>query len=105
MKSIETTLAGPNATDYYESAQYIYQANGDLNKALIWVNTAIDMSHKANETPFWYYRLKALIQAKLGDYRGAVDAANKSLTGAEKANNAEYIKSNTDSIKEWSKKI
>lgn len=103
MKSIETTLAGPKAGDYYEAAQYIYQSNGDLNKAIIWVNKSIDLSQ--NETPFWYYRLKALIQSKLGDYRGAIDSANKSLEGAEKANNAEYIKSNTDSIREWSKKI
>ena len=103
MKSIESTLAGPTASDYYESAQYIYQANGDLNKALIWVKKAIDLGQ--NNSPFWYYRLKALIQSKLGDYRGAIDSANLSLAGAEKANNAEYIKSNTDSIKEWTKNI
>jgi len=103
MKSIESTLAGPKAGDYYEAAQYIYQSNGDLNKALIWVNTSINLSK--SETPFWYFRLKALIQSKLGDYRGAIDSATKSLEGAQKANNAEYIKSNTDSLKEWSKNL
>lgn len=103
MKSIENTLAGPTAAEYYEAAQYLYQSNGNLSKALVWVNTSIDIA-KA-DTPFWYYRLKALIQSKIGDYRGAIDSATKSLDGAEKANNAEYIRSNTDSIKEWSRKI
>nr|WP_317630638.1 DUF2911 domain-containing protein [uncultured Flavobacterium sp.] len=103
MKSIETTLAGPTAVDYYNSAQYIYQSNGDLSKALIWVNKSIDFSDGA--APFWYHRLKALIQYKLGDFKGAISSATISLQGAEKVNNAEYIKSNTDSIREWSKKM
>lgn len=103
MKSIDTALAGPTHSDFYTSAQYIYQSNGDLNKAYVWVNKSIDLA--AGNVPFWYYRLKALIQAKQGDFKGAVASANLSLQGAEKANNAEYIKSNTDSIKEWSKKI
>lgn len=103
MKSIDATLAGPTHTDYYTSAQYLYQSNGDLNKAYVWVNKSIDLA--GGNPPFWYYRLKALIQSKQGDFRGAVSSANLSLQGAEKANNAEYIKSNTDSIKEWSKKL
>lgn len=103
MKSIDATLAGPTHSDFYSSAQYIYQSNGDLNKAYVWVNKSIDLA--GGSAPFWYYRLKALIQAKQGDFKGAVASATLSLQGAEKASNAEYIKSNTDSIKEWSKKI
>lgn len=42
MASIETALSGPSANDYFSSAQYYYQSNGDLNKALAWVNKAIE---------------------------------------------------------------
>ncbi|MEW5675822.1 DUF2911 domain-containing protein [Flavobacterium enshiense] len=102
LKSIEATLAGPTANDYFASAQYLYQSNGDMKKALTWVNKACDM--KAAETPFWYLRLKSLVQAKNGDKVGAIETAKQSLAAAEKANNQDYMKMNKDSIMEWSKK-
>ncbi len=101
MKSIEKTLAGPTSSDFFSSAQYFYQSNGDLNKALTWVNKAVDME---KEPPFWYLRLKSLIQAKKGDKVGAVETAKLSLAAAEKAKNMDYVKMNKDSIAEWSKK-
>lgn len=102
MASIESTLAGPSAADYFASSQYYYQSNGDLNKALVWVNKAIEKS--GGEAPFWFLRQKSLIQSKLGDKKGAIETAKLSLAGAEKANNADYTKMNKDSIAEWSKK-
>lgn len=102
MASIESTLAGPSAADYFASSQYYYQSNGDLNKALVWVNKAIEKS--GGEAPFWFLRQKSLIQSKLGDKKGAIETAKLSLAGAEKANNADYVKMNKDSIAEWSKK-
>jgi hypothetical protein len=104
MASIEKTLAGASAGDYFSSAQYFYQSNGDLNKALEYVNKAISMTKPGADTPFWYLRQKSLIQAKLNDKPGAIATAKLSLAGAEKAKNDDYIKMNNDSIKEWSKK-
>ncbi|MEO4005686.1 MULTISPECIES: DUF2911 domain-containing protein [unclassified Flavobacterium] len=101
MKSIEGALAGPTANDYFSSAQYYYQSGGDMNKALEWVNKAVGMEKDA---PFWYLRLKSLIQAKLGDKKGAIETAKLSQASAEKANNGDYVKMNKDSILEWSKK-
>lgn len=101
MKSIEKTLAGPSSSDFFSSANYFYQSNGDLNKALTWVNKAVEME---KEAPFWYLRLKSLIQAKKGDKAGAVETAKLSLAAAEKAKNMDYVKMNKDSIAEWSKK-
>ena len=103
MKSIEKTLAGPSAADYFSSAQYYYQSNGDLNKALTWVNSAISNSPKDKDVPFWYLRLKSLIQAKMGDKKGAIATAKESLALSVKAGNADYEKMNKDSIAEWSK--
>lgn len=101
MASIDKTLAGPSAGDYFSSASYFYQSNGDMNKALTYINKALDMS---KDKPFWYNRLKSLIQAKLGDKSGAIETAKISLASAEAANNQDYVKMNKDSIAEWSKK-
>ena len=101
MASIEKALAGPNAGDYFSSAQYLQQSNGDMNKALTYINKALDMN---KDKPFWYNRLKSLIQAKLGDKNGAIETAKISLASAEAAKNQDYVKMNKDSIAEWSKK-
>ena len=99
--NIEKVLSGPTATDYFSSAQYYFQSNGDLTKALAYVNKALELN---KEKPFWYSRLKSLIQAKLGDRKGALETAKISLAGAIEAKNNDYIKMNEDSILEWSKK-
>jgi hypothetical protein len=99
--SIEKALAGPTAGDYFSSAQYFYQSNGDLTKALEYINKALDLN---KDKPFWYSRLKSLIQAKLGDKKGAIETAKQSLEAATIAKNEDYAKMNRDSIAEWSKK-
>lgn len=103
--SITKALSGPTAGDYFSSAQYFYQSNGDLNKALEYVNKALAMTNKTgDDVPFWYLRQKSLIQAKLNDKKGAIETAKLSLASATKAKNEDYVKMNNDSIAEWSKK-
>jgi len=104
MASIEKVLAGPTGNDYFSAAQYFYQADGDLKKALEYVNKAVSSVKEEQDVPFWHLRLKSLIQAKLGDKTGAITTAKASLAAAEKAGNGDYVKMNNDSIKEWSKK-
>lgn len=101
LASIDKVLAGPTAGDYFSAAQYFFNSNNDLNRALSYVNKAYEMNEKK---PFWYTRLKSQIQAKLGDKKGAIETAKISLEAAKVANNADYVKMNEDSIKEWSKK-
>jgi hypothetical protein len=104
MASIDKALAGPTAGDYFSSAQYFFQSNGDLNKALEYVNKAVSMVKSGEEVPYWQLRLKSLVQAKLGDKKGAIETAKVSLAAATTAKNDDYVKMNNDSIKEWSKK-
>lgn len=99
--SIDKVLSGPSAADYFSAAQYYFQSNGDLSKALAYVTKAYDMHEKK---PYWYARLKSQIQAKLGDKKGAIETAKVSLAGAQAENNQDYVKMNLDSIAEWSKK-
>ena len=98
-KSIEAVMSGPSANDYNNAASY-YRKNGkDLKQALIWSTKATEL----NKDAFWMTREKSLIHAALGDKKGAIEAAKKSLEVAEKAGNADYVKMNKESIAEWSK--
>lgn len=101
MASIDKALNGPSKDDYYAAGTYFFQSNGDMNKALEYVNKALDMS---TDKPFWQLRQKSLIQAKLGDKKGAIETAKASLAAAEAAKNNDYVKMNKESIAEWSKK-
>jgi regulator of sirC expression with transglutaminase-like and TPR domain len=69
----------------------------DLNKAKVWIDKAVSM----NENAFWMTRAQSLIYAKMGDKKGAIEAAKRSLAVAKAANNADYVKMNQDSLKEW----
>ena len=97
MKSIETVMNGPSAGDYYSAASYYFEEGKDLQKAKAWIDKAV----AANPDAFWMARRQSLIYAKMGDTKGAIAAAKKSLAAAEKAGNADYVKMNKDSLKEW----
>jgi hypothetical protein len=99
MASIEKVLAGPTAGDYFSSAQYFLQSNGDMNKALEYINKALELN---KDKPYWYSRQKSLIQAKLGDKKGAIETAKISMEAAKIGKNDDYVKMNNDSILEWS---
>lgn len=101
MNNIQTVMNGPSAEDYFAAAQYYYQSNKDSQKALSWVNKAIEMK---GEDAFWFLRLKALLHHRLGDKKNALETAKRSLESAQKANNSDYVKLNADSINDWSKK-
>lgn len=97
MKSIDAVMAGPSGGDYYAAASYYFEEGLDLQKAKTW----IDMAVEANPDAYWVARRQSLIYAKLGDTKGAIAAAKKSLAAAEKAGNQDYVKMNKDSLKEW----
>jgi hypothetical protein len=101
MASIEKVLNGPSANDYYSAANFLFQTNTDIAKSLVYVNKSLELS---KDKPFWFLRLKSLIQAKQGDKSGAIETAKLSLEAAEEAKNQDYVKMNRDSITEWSKK-
>ena len=100
MKSIEQVMAGPNANDYYSAASFYLDENKDLDKALTWINKAIE---KRDSPAFWYHRKKSLILAAKGDKKAAIAEAKTSMALAEKAGNADYVKMNKESIAMWSK--
>ena len=98
-KSIETVMAGPSGNDYFQAASYYHTEGKDLKQALAWMKKAT----AGDNPPFWYLRKMSLIQADLGDKAGAIATAKKSLESAMKANNADYVKMNKESIAKWQK--
>jgi len=97
--NIARIMAGPTAGDYYSAASYYLNANRNLDQALIWIDKSIAM----NNEKFWVLRTKSLIQAALGDRKGAIMTAQRSLELATAEKNNDYIKMNKDSIAEWQK--
>ena len=97
--SIDKVMKGPGAGDYYAAAVYYLQEGKDINQAKTWIDKAIAMA--GDKAPFWQLRQQSLIYAKAGDKKGAIAAAKKSLAAAEAAGNADYVKMNKDSLKEW----
>jgi hypothetical protein len=96
--SIEKAMAGPSAADYYNAAVYYSSEGKDLKQAEEWMNKAMSMIEKPG---FWQLRQQSLIYAKMGDKKKAIEIAKKSLAGAEAAGNADYVKMNKESLKEW----
>lgn len=99
LASIDKTMSGPSAGDYFSAAVYFLQEGKDMAKATKWIDKAVDMTK--DKPRFWFLRQQSLIHAAAGDKDGAISAAKKSLAGAEEAGNADYVKMNKDSLKEW----
>lgn len=96
MKSIEdNTKVSPN--NYAQAARYYFEANKDQKKALEFIDQAI----ASNPNAFWNVHLKAQIQQKMGDKKGALATAQQSLDLAKKSADGDfgYIKLNEDLIK------
>lgn len=96
--SIEKIMNGPSANDYFAAASYYHETGKDLDKAYDWVTKATEM---AGDQAFWMLRRKSLIEADMGKKEDAIATAKRSLASAEKANNADYVKMNKESIAEW----
>lgn len=101
LESINKVMAGPSANDFYNAATFYLESGKDLKQAREWITKATSMRPDA----FWMFRKQSLIEAQLGDKKAAIAAARKSLELATAANNADYVKLNTDSLNEWGVKL
>jgi Protein of unknown function (DUF2911) len=88
VKNIETIMGG-DKRPYYSAANYYFENGKDLNKALEWASKA------ATENPdaYWVSHLKAKIQLKLNDTKGAIATATASMEKA-KADKDDHYKTN-----------
>ncbi|MCG2462027.1 DUF2911 domain-containing protein [Flavobacteriaceae bacterium F89] len=98
MNNINRVMGGPTAADYYAAAVYYMDSGKDIEQAKKWIDRSAAMTEKP---AFWQLRQQSLIYAKAGDRKGAIETAKKSLAAAKVAGNADYVKMNEDSLREW----
>jgi hypothetical protein len=91
MAQIDKVMNGDNLP-YFNAATYYYDNGKDMEKAMMWAEKAVEQQ----PTAYWVAHLKAKIQAKSGDKKGAMMTAKKSMELAEKAGNMDYVKLNKD---------
>ncbi|MGD9329645.1 MAG: DUF2911 domain-containing protein, partial [Cyclobacteriaceae bacterium] len=69
MASIERAMdPSSDAGKYWAAANYYYETDRDMDKALEWVNKSIELGNNR----FWVVHMKAKIQHKMGDCSAAV---------------------------------
>jgi len=90
MASINEAMKGEKKP-YMQAAQYYYDNNKDLKKALEWINAAEAAEPKAPWVKYW----KARIQLKGGDKNGAARTAEAGIAAAKTINNEEYVRLNS----------
>jgi hypothetical protein len=86
MKTIENTIV-KDSRPFYQAASYYYENNKDLKQALEWTEKAMVTNPKA----YWMVLLKAKIQLKLNDKKGAIVSANKVILLATEDKDDSYI--------------
>lgn len=94
MASLDNAMKGEKKP-YFQAAQYYFQNNLDIAKAVTWIEEADKGNTKAPHIKYW----KAQILTKAGDKAGAAKAAQEGIDIATQANNSEYIKLNTQALK------
>ena len=87
MKTIETTIVKDNRP-YYQAASYYYDNDKDLKLAAEWIDKAIASNPKA----YWVVLLKAKIQYKAKDLKGAAITAEQAKVLATADQDDAYIK-------------
>lgn len=98
LASIEEAMKGEKKP-YFQAAQYYYNNDLDINKAVEWVNEADKSNTDAPYIKYW----KSLMQLKAGDKSGALKTANEGLEMAKSTNNDEYVRLNTQAIQQAKK--
>jgi hypothetical protein len=102
MAGIEKAMTGTSSRDYYLAARYYYDNDEDVNKALTWINMAVEKD--GDDPKFWVIHYQAKILAKAGKTKEAIKAAERSKELAVKAEYEAYVKRNDELIKELSAK-
>jgi Protein of unknown function (DUF2911) len=81
---------GTKNKPYWQAAQFYYEYDRNLNKALENVNKAVESNPRA----YWMFFYRAQIQKDMGDKTGALQSSSRSLDLAKEAKNEDYIKMN-----------
>ena len=103
---METEIAlklkeNPTAQTYYEAARYLQEQQKDPERAMGYVNKALELGGDT----YYFHRVKSLIEADMGNYSAAIASAQKSLTIASELGKDEFVRMNEKNIIRWEKLI
>ena len=102
MEKISQSLEGqPSAQTYYEAARYFQEENLDPQRALAYAKKAIELGGDT----YYFYRVKSLLEASLGDFPAAIDSAERSRELADTEGKDEFVRMNQENIKTWKKQL
>ncbi|MEZ4799921.1 MAG: DUF2911 domain-containing protein [Flavobacteriales bacterium] len=87
MANIEKAVIQDNKP-YFQAARYYYENDKDMNQALTWINKAVE----SNPGAYWVLMVKANIQYKLNDMKGAKETANKVVEIATADGDSAYVR-------------
>lgn len=90
----------PSAQTYYEAARYLQEQGKSYEKALSYLNKAIELGGDT----YYFYRVKSLVEAGMDDYMNAIISAQKSMELAEKEGKDEFVRMNAQNIVDWKEK-
>lgn len=90
---VKTMKASPKAQDYLSAANYYYTTDRDIKQAKEWIDTGIKM---LDAPAFYQLHAQALIHAKAGDKKSAMQIAERSLEASKKANDGAYVRMNEE---------
>jgi hypothetical protein len=83
---------------YNKAARYYLETQLDAKQALEWAKKSTAIEEK-----FWNVYTLALAQAANGDYKGALETAEKSKKLAMEVNYQQYVNMNDENIAKWKK--
>lgn len=101
-ESIAKVMDGPSDRDFYLAASFYLEQNENLDKALEYINKAVELR---GDEAFWYTRKQALILYANGMIEEAIKAAENSKKSAEKVNYTSYVDMNKADIEKWKKEL
>ena len=87
----------PTAQTYYEAARYLQEQGKEYQRALIYLKKAIELGGDT----YYFHRVKSLVEAELGDYKNAINSAEKSLQLSAELDKDEFVRMNQKNILKW----
>lgn len=89
---LEESLQKDEKKPYWQAAQFYFEYDENLPKALENVSKAVEADPKA----YWILVYKAKIQKVMGDMKGAMESSKASMALAKDDGNEDYVKINKD---------
>jgi tetratricopeptide (TPR) repeat protein len=87
----------PTAQTYYEAARYYQEQHIKYGTALEYLKKAIELGGDT----YYFYRVKSLVEAALGDFKTAISSAYKSMELAALQDKDEFVRMNEKNIAKW----